>query len=59
MQQVRRFFATKDHGTGLGLAVCYSIAARHKAAVKIDTSPTGTTVFVRFKLQESARKRIS
>jgi signal transduction histidine kinase len=27
------FFTTKDAGTGLGLAVCYSIAARHNASV--------------------------
>jgi signal transduction histidine kinase len=25
------FFTTKENGTGLGLAVCYSIAARHNA----------------------------
>lgn len=42
------FFTTKDSGTGLGLSVCYSIAARHKAAIDFETSPTGTTFFVRF-----------
>lgn len=44
------FFTTKDNGTGLGLAVCYSIAARHNAVINIETSPTGTTFFVRFKV---------
>ncbi|AGL00540.1 two-component system sensor histidine kinase NtrB [Desulfoscipio gibsoniae] len=44
------FFTTKDNGTGLGLAVCYSIAARHNAIIKVETSPTGTTFFVRFKI---------
>lgn len=44
------FFTTKDNGTGLGLAVCYGIAARHNAIIKVETSPTGTTFFVRFKI---------
>ncbi len=42
------FFTTKDTGTGLGLAVCYSIAKRHKARIDFKTSPGGTTFFVRF-----------
>jgi len=42
------FFTTKDRGTGLGLAVCYRIAARHNAKINIETSPTGTTFYVRF-----------
>lgn len=45
------FFTTKDTGTGLGLAICYSIAARHKASVKVSTSPTGTTFFIKFDQQ--------
>lgn len=43
------FFTTKDNGTGLGLAVCYSIAARHKAAIKVETGPEGTIFFVHFR----------
>ncbi len=42
------FQTTKDNGTGLGLAVCYSIAARHSAKIDYDTGSTGTTFFVRF-----------
>jgi signal transduction histidine kinase len=42
------FFTTKENGTGLGLAVCYSIAARHNARIEIETDPEGTTFFVRF-----------
>ncbi|MHB9095972.1 MAG: ATP-binding protein [Eubacteriales bacterium] len=42
------FFTTKTTGTGLGLAVCYSIAARHYAVINIDTGSNGTTVYVRF-----------
>lgn len=42
------FFTTKDHGTGLGLAVCYSIVARHKASIEIFSSPEGTTFFIKF-----------
>ena len=44
------FFTTKDHGTGLGLAVCYSIANRHNADIKIETSSAGTTFYVKFYL---------
>lgn len=42
------FFTTKDYGTGLGLAVCYSIAARHNAEIRIETGPKGTTFYVVF-----------
>lgn len=42
------FFTTKDYGTGLGLAACYSIANRHGASIEVDTGPGGTTFYVRF-----------
>lgn len=42
------FFTTKDSGTGLGLAVCYSIAARHNASIRVETSINGTTFYVIF-----------
>lgn len=42
------FITTKDTGTGLGLAVCYSIAARHEARIGFETSTKGTTFFIRF-----------
>ncbi|MDR3565490.1 MAG: ATP-binding protein [Negativicutes bacterium] len=42
------FFTTKDNGNGLGLAVCYSIAARHNASIRVETGPTGTTFFIAF-----------
>lgn len=43
------FFTTKDNGTGLGLAACYSIAVRHGARISIETGAAGATFFVRFK----------
>jgi len=43
------FFTTKDNGTGLGLALCYSIASRHNAIITVKTNCRGTTFFVRFK----------
>ncbi|WP_445490768.1 response regulator [Niallia sp. 03133] len=43
------FFTTKENGTGLGLAVCYSIADRHNATIKIKTSNKGTTFSIYFK----------
>jgi len=46
------FFTTKDSGTGLGLAVCYSIAARHQAAIEVETGPGGTSFYIRFKPQK-------
>lgn len=45
------FFTTKDKGTGLGLATCYSIAARHNASIDFETGLNGTTFHVRFKLE--------
>ncbi|WP_052487488.1 ATP-binding protein [Gordoniibacillus kamchatkensis] len=42
------FFTTKDSGTGLGLAVCYSIANRHKAMIDVRTGKGGTTFTIRF-----------
>jgi signal transduction histidine kinase len=43
------FFTTKEKGTGLGLAVCYSIAVRHHATIDVKSSPEGTTFFIRFR----------
>lgn len=43
------FFSTKESGTGLGLYVCYEIARRHDAEVKVDTSPNGTIFSVIFR----------
>lgn len=48
------FFTTKDNGTGLGLAVCYSIATRHKATISVDTGPRGSIFFVRFKIDSNS-----
>ena len=42
------FFTTKDNATGLGLAICYSIANRHNAKIKVDTTPDGTSFKVIF-----------
>lgn len=46
------FFTTKDTGTGLGLATCYRVAARHNATIKVETGPGGTTFYVSFKGSE-------
>lgn len=42
------FITTKDTGTGLGLPLCYQIAHRHHAKIKISTHQEGTTFFVYF-----------
>jgi nitrogen-specific signal transduction histidine kinase/GAF domain-containing protein len=44
------FFTTKDSGTGLGLGVCYAIAARHNAKIEVTTGESGTTFLVKFSL---------
>jgi signal transduction histidine kinase len=46
------FLTTKETGTGLGLAVCYSIAHRHKAQIDFVTSSGGTTFIIRFPLPQ-------
>ncbi|QJW45204.1 PAS domain-containing protein [bacterium BFN5] len=43
------FLTTKDSGTGLGLPVCYRVAERHEAQIELDTSPQGTTFYIKFK----------
>ncbi len=43
------FVTTKETGTGLGLAVSYSIVGRHNAAIDIESTPEGTTFFVKFR----------
>jgi len=42
------FITTKDTGTGLGLPICYQIAHRHNAKIKINTHHKGTTFFIYF-----------
>lgn len=42
------FFTTKDNGTGLGLAKCYSILARHQAKMDIVSGSDGTRITVKF-----------
>jgi len=42
------FFTTKENRPGLGLAVCYGIAARHKAKIEIQTEDQRTTFLVKF-----------
>ncbi|WP_144460759.1 GAF domain-containing protein [Siminovitchia fortis] len=44
------FFTTKDNGTGLGLGICYAIAARHNAKIEIETGKEGTTFFIKFQM---------
>lgn len=45
--------ATKEDGMGIGLSVCYNIAAKHNAEIKVETGPSGTAFFVRFRLVNS------
>lgn len=41
------YFTTKEKGSGLGLATCYSIAKRHGGLITVESKPgCGTTFFV-------------
>ena len=42
------FLTTKERGTGLGIAICYSVAARHKAKIEVQSGKNGTTFIIRF-----------
>ena len=44
------FLTTNKEGTGLGVAICFSIAERYNAKITIDTSPKGTIFKVIFPL---------
>ncbi|MBC9783056.1 PAS domain S-box protein [Heliobacterium chlorum] len=46
------FLTSRADGTGLGLAVCYSIAERHNAKIDVETSSEGTTFFVKFPINQ-------
>ncbi|CQR73164.1 Sporulation kinase A [Sporomusa ovata DSM 2662] len=50
------FLTTKDHGTGLGLAVCYGIAHRHNAKINVTTSSRGTSFEVHFPIYQTDHK---
>lgn len=47
------FLTTKEAGTGLGMAVCYGIAARHNAHIEVETSSAGSAFLVHFPLPDS------
>jgi signal transduction histidine kinase len=49
------FLSMKDNGTGLGLAVCYGIVARHRASIEVNTGPEGTTFSVKFRICQESR----
>ncbi|OEH86568.1 hypothetical protein BHU72_13085 [Desulfuribacillus stibiiarsenatis] len=44
------FFTTKSHGTGLGLAVCYSIVERHNGRIDVASNEHGTSFTIHFPL---------
>jgi two-component system, sporulation sensor kinase E len=44
------FVTTKEKGTGLGLAVCYSIVERHGAQLEVETGQDGTVFYIKFPL---------
>ncbi len=51
------FFTTKEAGTGLGLAVCYSIAHRHRANIDFECGGGCTKCIIRFTQPAKNTKR--
>lgn len=49
------FLTTKERGTGLGLAICQRIAVRHNAVLNFESTPTGTTVTVKFACKDYSK----
>ena len=45
------FLTTKEKGTGLGIVICQSIVARHKATMDFESNARGTTVKVVFPVE--------
>jgi len=41
------FYTTKEKGTGLGLAIVHKIITSHEGAVRVDSTPSGTTFRLR------------
>ncbi|KAB2951206.1 PAS domain S-box protein [Heliorestis acidaminivorans] len=50
------FFTTKEKGTGLGLAVSYSIVERHKGKVFVESSEKGSVFKIHFPLPAKVDK---
>ena len=53
------FFTTKEHGTGLGLSVCYGIIKAHDGDLKYTSQPgEGTTASISLPIyhQDSLRE---
>ena len=48
------YFTTRSEGTGLGLALCYSIAKNHDGYITVSTSPEGSCFSVFLPLVEGA-----
>ncbi|MEH7117659.1 PAS domain S-box protein [Neobacillus vireti] len=53
------FFTTKEHGTGLGLAVCYSVADRHHAKINVQTGQDGTCFSICFNVEPDKKTDIT
>lgn len=46
------FLTDKENGNGIGLSICYSIAARHQAKIEVETNAGGTAFYIRFPVND-------
>ena len=50
------FYTTKEKGTGLGLANCFSIVARHQGTIQVESGSGGTTFYVKFNIAQQKER---
>jgi two-component system cell cycle sensor histidine kinase/response regulator CckA len=52
------YFSTKDTGSGLGLAVCFSVINKHGGIIYADSTPgRGTTIIFYLPVAEASKRR--
>ncbi len=53
------FFTTRKDGSGLGLAVCYSVVKQHEGALTVESTPgVGTTFFIHLPASEGVQSQV-
>ncbi len=54
------FFTTRKEGSGLGLAVCYSVVKQHEGALTVESTPgKGTTFYIHLPASDAGKPQLS